>query len=733
MNLTHSLSEFYQRKSSDRSARSHRQEHRKRSGVPRTPVRQKMKTMPRSLQMLNTARLNVKAQKFQQEGEQPTSETVSQRLFPKRPDDSAGARWKTAKSKLCFKTEEEMFASITAQYQRAVTPGENVLRFAREMVTAVNANNGPVTFVQFLYPQEAAVDTIRSSLLKTSQHLRQQLSCDSDKETKIKECQLQVYLRLEMCLQCPSLQTGPDGTEELVEEVTEMLRILCLTKDPGYLARFLDEVVDTYLESIPKLLGDLYYSLGTQIPPKLASLLPADLFSDDSVSQEGPTPILPASAASVPPSRPASITADTNQLEELRSRSAKKRAQFLKVTKVRRNLFNENMLSPGKRSLAKIPRSQSVSAVEGLKHKHSQSSEGTRGSYRLLTKSVAETPVHKQISRRLLHKQIKGRWSNSQLVAAHSGCCALLLGLQARGLRRSPRIKRLSLGRRPSSSFCNVEESSQKRVQQKYSMHKEAPGDQENGTGMVSPPVKKAIWSPKSLLFGAVREEFNSGEKDSPRRSRKLSSDQPTVYATPRKSPFRSSRRLASPPGVTPRRSPRIHQRAQHVLQKTPTRKCAAAKSLGGLLSPCRPKSKSLPEFVDEKEDRLSREGAASPSRLPAHQPTSGKQGTWEVLDNVFASPASGPDSAALLSVATTPGLRNEGGKVCLGPLSPRRSLRVAQRSASPACAQKQILESERGVISEPRHGQRAPALLELFLQQIILLCCLLLHLGNSP
>lgn len=39
-------------------------------GAQRTPVKQKMKTMSRSLQMLNVARLNVKAQKNQAEAEQ---------------------------------------------------------------------------------------------------------------------------------------------------------------------------------------------------------------------------------------------------------------------------------------------------------------------------------------------------------------------------------------------------------------------------------------------------------------------------------------------------------------------------------------------------------------------------------------------------------------------------------------------------------------------------------------
>lgn len=46
------------------------------------------------------------------------------------------------------------------------------------------------------------------------------------------------------------------------------------------------------------------------------------------------------------------------------------------MTKVRRNLFNQEIVSPSKK--AKLPRSRSVSAVEGLKRKRSQESEGKK-------------------------------------------------------------------------------------------------------------------------------------------------------------------------------------------------------------------------------------------------------------------------------------------------------------------------------------------------------------------
>uniref|UniRef100_A0A674K7H6 TOPBP1 interacting checkpoint and replication regulator n=1 Tax=Terrapene triunguis TaxID=2587831 RepID=A0A674K7H6_9SAUR len=415
MELTHCLSEFYQRKSSEASATAEPRDHKKRRGVPRTPVRQKMKTMSRSLQMLNVARLNVKAQKFQPDGVPPAAgEKVPQKLL-RRSDDKLEENRRVLKISIDFKTEEEMLSHLTANYQEAVVNGE-FLTFvcARNMVTAIKS---------FLKPKDAkerevaCLDRVRSHLLKTSKTLRQQYDVNPDKETKVRECQLQVFLRLEMCLQCPSLQSSTDEMEQLVEEMTDMLRILSVTEDPGYLTKFLEEVLVSYMDSIPKTLGGLYYSLGTQIPPKLASVLPADFFSDDSMTLDSRSPTLPPSVTSVPAHSTASLSTETDQLEELRTRSAKKRrnnalarhrsmteasqnlrqieipqipknpirknylcgiaTRFLlflvlsEVTKVRRNLFNEEMLSPSKRSLKKMPRSQSVSAVEGLRHKRS--------------------------------------------------------------------------------------------------------------------------------------------------------------------------------------------------------------------------------------------------------------------------------------------------------------------------------------------------------------------------
>ncbi|NXT64261.1 TICRR protein, partial [Chaetops frenatus] len=318
--LSASLSELYQRKFSETSAAAG-PGNKKRRGVPRTPVRQKMKTMPRSLQMLNVARLNVKAQKFQPDAVPPAvNEKVSQKLSAKRLDEKVEGKAKALKISIgvYFQTEEELQSHLTASYQKAVTEGIPSSACAQNMIMAIK---------RFLKIQDAkekevaCVERVRNHLLKTSKMLRQQHG--SQKETKVRECRLQVFLRLELCLQCPSLQSSTEEMEQLLEEaskMTDMLRILCLTEDPAYLTKFLEEILELYMNSIPKTLGDIYYGLGTQIPPKLASVLPSDFFSDDSMTLDSKSPGLPSSLSSV--LTPSAVCTESDQLEQLRTRSA---------------------------------------------------------------------------------------------------------------------------------------------------------------------------------------------------------------------------------------------------------------------------------------------------------------------------------------------------------------------------------------------------------------------------
>lgn len=76
-----------------------------------------------------------------------------------------------------------------------------------------------------------------------------------------------------------------------------------------------------FLAAVPTVLAEVYHSLGTQLPDALLALLPADFFSDDSVSKDSVSPSVPSASLSVN-----SQTSDAgNQLQNLRDRSANQR------------------------------------------------------------------------------------------------------------------------------------------------------------------------------------------------------------------------------------------------------------------------------------------------------------------------------------------------------------------------------------------------------------------------
>ncbi|MEJ1270619.1 TOPBP1-interacting checkpoint and replication regulator [Cricetulus griseus] len=590
--LTRCLSELYQRKSHEESTVINQDRSRKKRGIPRTPVRQKMNTMSRSLKMLNVARLNVKAQKLHPDGSPDMAvEKGLQKTVIGRTGDKSEDRGRTLRSSKLkdFKTEEELLSYIHENYQKTVSTGEITLySCAQNMVSTIKV------FLKSKDVKELEVTCLNhmnSNLLKTSKTLRQNIGGKLDKEDKVRECQLQVFLRLEMCQQCPSILESTDEVEQVVEEVTDLLRMVCLTKDSAYLSEFLEEILRLYIDSIPGTIGQLYHSLGLKIPQKLAGVLPTEFFSDDSMTQESKSPP-PSSSAH----RSVSGITESEQLEELRTRSAKKRrknalirhksiaeiSQTLRqievpkvskramrnnsqpasaqpllprkdtvqeVTKVRRNLFNQEMISPSKRGLKRgLPRSHSVSALDCPHNKQNNfkktKSSTFQGYHKLLTKSVAETPVHKQISRRLLHRQIKGRSSDPGPdihVVEESP-----VKEDEISLRRSPRIKQLLFNRTNSGSFYSVSQPKSRSVQRLHSFQQKS--DQRENF-----PVQ-SNQSPKTLLFGALSEIPGSSKKGSARIRKSsrsiLDSEISTAYQTPKK----SNQKSPNFPKTTPRR-----------------------------------------------------------------------------------------------------------------------------------------------------------------------------------
>ncbi|XP_060035397.1 treslin isoform X2 [Erinaceus europaeus] len=564
-----------------------------------------------------------------------------------------------------FKTEEELLSYIRESYQKTVVSRESVLHSC--------AQNSVSTMKAFLKSRGATdlemscINQIKNNLLKTSENLRQNLGKKLDKEDKVRECQLQVFLRLELCVQCPSIQESVDDLECVVEEVAALLRMVCLTEDSAYVAMFLEEILGLYIDSAPKTLGKLYDNLGFVIPQKLATALPVDFFSDDSLTQGNKSPLLSGPLpSSAHPSVPGSTESD--QLEELRTRSAKKRrknalmrhksiaevSQNLRqieipkaskraaksessrpprqpplpvkelvqeVTKVRRNLFNQEMISPSKRSSKRgLPRSHSVSTVEGL-DQNLDNFRKAKGYHRLLTKSVAETPVHKQISRRLLHRQIQGRSSDPgpEIDVVEE---SPEKGDNERILRRSPRIKQLSFMRTHSASFYSTAQPKSRSVQRVHSFQQDKSDQRENS------PLR-SIRSPKRLLFGAVTEMSIPSEKALARIQRPSGNTPGSEMSSAYQTPIKSSLKSPNSSKATSRRLPPTPQAPQCTpkrLQRPPAETTPAKRTLykGAL----RERSSSgaspgQPEAALQKGHSLVAAEGASPqeSRVPKVPP----------------------------------------------------------------------------------------------------------------
>ncbi|XP_055078527.1 treslin [Periophthalmus magnuspinnatus] len=550
-------------------------------GAQRTPVKQKMKTMSRSLQMLNVARLNVKAQKTQSDSEPNGAEKPKRKAGDKAKDHN-----------IRFSCESELVQYLKENYTKTVSH-QSLSSGLQLLLSALKVYAGKDSELK-------QVELLQSHLLKSSKSLRLQYSSTSDSDDKIRECQLQCFLRLEICQLVSSLKSESVDTEQTAEEVAEMLRIISLTKDPVFLTQFLQEdiLIPHFLSSIPCVLADVYHSLGTQLPECLAAVLPSDFFSDESVTKDSPSEQLETSA---PP------TERGEELQDLRERSAAKRRSGMltrhrsvtessqrqievqlpkrrggamtksrpsaapvkpapepeppkpqaaqEVTKVRRNLFNEETTSSSKR--IKLPRSRSVSAVEGLKRKRSSESDVH---HKLLTKKVCETPLHKQVSSRLLLRQRLGRRSNlsEECIVEESPV------KPTEDLRRSPRLKQFS--RRHSFYSSSQPRSRALDRALSSSLLSSAQPSSPSLLSSFSEVNVRAVRSPIRLLFGAAQsphrpqQEQGRGNRSN-RCSRARLSTSSSVFESPDKTPTKSPGQRTLFGNTTPKTPPTSRMR----------------------------------------------------------------------------------------------------------------------------------------------------------------------------
>ncbi|XP_027895957.1 treslin isoform X1 [Xiphophorus couchianus] len=598
--LVSGLSELYQESVSKRG---------KKRGAHRTPVKQKMKTMSRSLQMLNVARLNVKAQKSQSEAEPPGADRAGKRRLSDRNKPAAA-------SALSFSSEKELLCHLKACYDKTVAETDSsLLTSAQQLLNAVK------TFLTAESDwEEKASLLVEQHLMKTGKSIRQLYPAADDVNSKVRECQLQVMLRLELCRRVASKQSRLDA-DRMAEEAAEMLRIISLTKDPACLARFLqDEVLPGFLTAVPKVLADVYNSLGTQLPDALVAVLPADFFSDDSVAKDSISPSASSHAVSAQSlvsedglhdlqnrsankrrsgmlTRHRSMTESTQSLRQIQLPKKTTRASKMKistavekpaevqqpqkqqtqeVTKVRRNLFNQKIVSPSTKR--RLSRSQSVSAVEGLKRKRPLESEEK---HKLLTKKVCETPLHKQVSSRLLGRLKAGRKSD------HKGECIVEESpvKPAEDLRRSPRLKKFA--RRHSSIFYSSSQPRSRNLEKALSSSQLPLSDSKICSVNV-----KTVQSPLRILFGAA--ESPSDQFGETRVTRSLLSSDSSVFESPNKTPSKSPKRRGRNLSPKTPRTPQTQLSSKIQVSTVAESPVADSSGLGSIvkISPLKPPGK---------------------------------------------------------------------------------------------------------------------------------------------
>ncbi|XP_078736903.1 treslin isoform X1 [Lampetra fluviatilis] len=520
---------------------------------------------------------------------------------PPPPSPPPGCRRRSGKKsalsrkELDFEDEDAMASRLSQDYVLHVADeGRALPAFASSAVAIV---------CRFLKAQGASdverrcATLLRDKLLRDGRQLRQRRlgggddgGVSSSPRSRTRECCLQSLLRLEMQAQFRSLECDDDN---IVDEVTDLLRTISLTMDPGFLNKFLsEEVLDRFASRVPRVLGALYSNLGQDVPRSLRQMLPDDFFSEDSPSQEdeddddgGAAPASGGGAGdlSVSSSHRSEIgerrsrsrvlvrhpsvceAVQSRRQIEVPSRAVRKERSLRSgssvssapvptapdaakaetsedvTTKVRRSLFSRELSSPGR----KRPRSQQQHGRPG----------SSRGAVKLLTRQVAETPSHKQCSQRLLKAQVKGREhgacdGTSVTVVQESPCKPLHRAAGTQDVRRSPRLH----SRR--SSFYAASQPLSRAAASVSTQEAAAAATQgsQAGRDRSTSPHKAAASSsaapsPRKLLFAATQQSPDAIASD-PRPSRHLAGgafQRDGALSGRVRSPSKLSRRLFAP------------------------------------------------------------------------------------------------------------------------------------------------------------------------------------------
>ncbi|XP_064619989.1 treslin-like [Lineus longissimus] len=522
-----------------------------------------------------------------------------------------------------FKDDTELVAHLQENYEKVLAGKFQPVLYAQMAFVIVNhyyKEGGKAD------PKESTLSLMNSMLMVDTRTLKEKFNASSvEKADQVTEFQVQIALHMEQESFRAEGQEVESVDDTRIKEVVKMINSMTVASDDSSIQkRFLNEVLlEHYAPTIPLTMANLYEELMLQPPEFLPQLFSPSSQSDDekqvrSVSSARSlssvrSELLFSEDSSDPwsvrtrsrkVSRYSSVSdmASNKQImmpvaQKSRRRRSGKRSKKEKlpraasssdipimvaetvekkketeteddsadVKKVRRNLFMGG-LSAGSERL--LERRQSIAVMENVAHVR----ESPPKKKVLKTRTVAETPEHKQVGKSLrnsekMEKLARRMSMKSEVMVVEESPEKPMRGA---AVRKSPRRMSIAPALTRKRSFYSDHPSKKSRNVEKY----------RTVTREFRSPDKVVKEHAKSILFSqfgspSPGKKISGSPKVTPRRSLRLFS--------PEKDEIRPE---ILPPKLTPHRTSGVKKRLLGVMQESP--KKTPVKSPRRLTSPTR-------------------------------------------------------------------------------------------------------------------------------------------------
>ncbi|EDV27065.1 uncharacterized protein TRIADDRAFT_54609 [Trichoplax adhaerens] len=237
----------------------------------------------------------------------------------------------------------------------------------------------------------SVVEFLNNKVVKSVADIRENYGATSDKLTtdqKMRQFIFQIVMRLEIVC----LLHNESIDNNLLQEITMLLQRLSFLADPGFANKFLDEVVlECYLKYLGHALKELYTQLMLEPPQELSS--PSKTESDIE-SLADPVPL------SMPTS-PQKKDVDENY----KPRALTRHRSFQNLGKVLK------IAVPAKKKMPRVQSEVSISSNYGKDRHHNVKRNlfHDASDHNKESKSVADTPLKKQVANPIWRKQERAR------------------------------------------------------------------------------------------------------------------------------------------------------------------------------------------------------------------------------------------------------------------------------------------------------------------------------------